>query len=209
MAKWWSKKKRSEKESSLSQDQLSEVDWPTLIRLANDISEGDALVADRMLQASSDIEGFFAAFVQEEPTHGEVFAWGFDSEHEVVPFQCFAAVLAASGYLTSLDHKFPLSDILFNFNKDIDHRGIPQLTEEELTALAALQPRDQRQVDLFFNDVASKLDELCAARNKRLLCWDEGSDSYAYFIVTSECFSRWVGTSLHEYHRVFDPSDLR
>ena len=77
-----------------------------------------------------------------------------------------------------------------------------------MATLVALDPKDPRQVDLFFNDVASKLDEACIVRNRRLLCWDNGSDSYAFFIVTNECFGRWIGPSLHEYHRVYDPADL-
>lgn len=208
MTKWWSKKKRSEKEPSLSENQLSEVDWPILIQLANDVSEGDALVATRMSQASTDIEQFVGDFAEKEPSHGDVFTWGFDREHEVAPFQCFAAVLEASGYLSSIDQNFPLSDVLYIFNQDTERRGIPQLTEQEVAALTALEPKGQ-QTDLFFNDVAFKLDEACVARSKRLLCWDDGSDSYGYFIVTNEHFSRWAGTLLHEYHRVLDPADLR
>lgn len=209
MARWWSKKRRNEEELSPSDDHDREIYWSTLIQLAKDVSAADALVAARMLQASTDIDEFISDFARDEPSHRDVFTLGFDREHEVAPFLCFDATLSASGYLSSIDGNCPLSDIVFIFNHDADHRGIPQLTDREVAALNALEPKDQRQTDLFFNDVASALDEACAGRNRRLLCWDNGSDSYAYFIVTSECFSRWVDTSLHEYHRLLDASEFR
>jgi hypothetical protein len=54
-----------------------------------------------------------------------------------------------------------LSDIASIFNDHAEGLGLHRLNGQEVAELKALAPKDERQADLFFHDVASDLDRMC------------------------------------------------
>ena len=182
------------------------VDWDALIELAKDVSSNDEMVETRMRSAATDIDAFIQIFIDEEPDLGDRFTGGWDTDHPATPLMVFAAVVTASGHLSDVDAGFPLSDIVFIFNNHAQDLGVDELNHQEVAALEAISPKDERQTNLFFHDVAPQLDRACVARGRRLLGWDDGSDGYGWFLVTEESFAKWAGTTIHEHYKLYDPS---
>jgi len=103
--------------------------------------------------------------------------------------------------MTYLDWKSGLEDARWGLEQQLGRHDLAPLTDAEKTMLETVEPMDTQVVTFVtFPDLYHPFDMLAQRRGRRILAYDEKSDSYAFLMVTPALFERWAGTSLSAGH---------
>jgi len=203
MVKWWKTFFGAAEDPAQNADAAVDGDpWTLVIEAACDLSNGDQKIEALLTLARDDPEEVEDALDQAPYGGGD---WYIDYAPGDDPGVLFRDVMMVKRFLAYLDWKDGSEEIIEHYDAQMTRLGLDVLTTDQRADIELQKPTVPNSDRLFFPDFVHALDRDAQSKARRVLVFDEGADSYAFFIVHPKQFERWHAARLGLTHRFFSP----